>query len=616
MRVSFYSPIAFEPWDWRNSIESGIGGSETSQVEMAWRLARRGHDVTCYAPLPEDGPREWRGTHWRMLEEATFEDPGLWVLYRCPAELDKVTPAPDRRFWLLWQDWDYPGLSESRSAKVERHVTLCQWHARYMAARYPYLAGKIWITSNGLKRDLLELVEGDTRRWVSEEGEVISAAQITRDPHKIVFASSPDRGVARVIHAVSRAREVDPRVTLHVTYGFNNLDKIASFADTAATLRQQLDQPWIVNHGRISQPDLYRLWLSAGLWVYPTTFHETSCITSMEAQACGAIPIVSPVAALAENVGWGGWIDGSADDPLTLARFTGEILRWANPEMQATIRPDMMAWARERFDWERFVDQWEAAFEGRADPRDFPVQIGFAEVAPSRPKISVLTASMRPTRLPWTQATLDAQTFRDFEWIVCGETPPPTAGPFLWMPEPTADTYCHIHAAWNRLVSGARGQLLVFLSDSTLLEPDALQRLWDHFQAHPREGVSAWLTEIDQYPGDGEPAITWLDYRMASLNQRLAPIHMELRAAALPRALLDAAGPFDEAFDNHPAMGEKDLCLRAAAHGFTFSLDGGLPARFVKHEPYDKKLVEGAAYLQSKLERASRSVQEDVAVCR
>ena len=45
MDFYLYSPVAFEKWDWRNSVEKGIGGSETSHVEMAWRLVARGHKV-------------------------------------------------------------------------------------------------------------------------------------------------------------------------------------------------------------------------------------------------------------------------------------------------------------------------------------------------------------------------------------------------------------------------------------------------------------------------------------------------------------------------------------------------------------------------------------------
>jgi len=75
MKFIFYSPVHFEKWNWTNSVEKGIGGSETSHVEMAWRLASRGHEVITYAPIPDDSPNEWRNTKWFPIEQVD------WSLY-------------------------------------------------------------------------------------------------------------------------------------------------------------------------------------------------------------------------------------------------------------------------------------------------------------------------------------------------------------------------------------------------------------------------------------------------------------------------------------------------------------------------------------------------------
>lgn len=602
MRIHFYSPVAFEPWDWRNSIEQGIGGSETSQVEMAWRLARRGHQVTCYAPLPDDCPGEWKGTRWKPLEAADFTEPGLWIIYRSPETLDRLTPAPDRAIWLLWQDWDYPTLTEARAAKVDRQVTLCQWHARYMLRRYPFLAGRVWITSNGVKRDLLETIERE--------------APIQRDPHKVVFASSPDRGLLRLIPILQRAREWNPALTLDVTYGVDNLSKMPQFKAATDEILAAVEQPWITFHGRISQPDLYRLWQSAGLWVYPTNFHETSCITSMEAQAGGAIPIASPVAALAENVRYGCLIPGNADDPLIRARFAAEIVRFTlTPGLQDSIRPEMQAEARSRFDWERLVDQWEMA--ARADLHEpgvtrviptFPVQLdgGWAptprpapRLRPLNPSISVLTASIRPDRLDYTRATLDAQTLdpNQFEWLVCGPTPTSLADYWLPDPEKRPDDYCTLMRAWNALVQEARGELLIFLSDSTRLIPEALAHCWREYQKNPMLARCGYYI---QYQDASQSQITWVDHRLAYLNRVIEPEVMEFRFAAIPTRLVDCVGGFDTHFDRHPAMGEKDLCRRARMHGYAFYLDGELPCPFLTHEPYDKRHDLACRYYEEK----------------
>lgn len=349
MRFILYSPVAFERWDWRNSIEKGIGGSETSHVEMAWRLAARGHEVITYAPIPDDCPGEWRGTTWKPVDQVDWSLDGIWVLYRCPEALDNFTDDhPGKVLWLMNQDWHYPTLNEARSKKLDKMMVLCEWHKRYCLETHPYMRDdQYMVTSNGLKPELIAEAEKDG---------------IERNPYRIMYASSPDRGLANVIRAFAVAREFEPRLELHAFYGFNNLRKLTKHrklqakADECEALMRKV--PGVFFHGRITQDQLYREWLKTGMWVYRTDFRETSCITSMEAQALGAIPIVSPVAALDENVHFGEAIRGDAEDELVGAAFAQAIVKWSNPKKQDEVRRGMMTYIRKRFDWEVFVTQW------------------------------------------------------------------------------------------------------------------------------------------------------------------------------------------------------------------------------------------------------------------
>jgi glycosyltransferase involved in cell wall biosynthesis len=368
MKFIFYSPVAFEPWDWRSSVEQGIGGSETSHVEMAWRLAKRGHEVKTYAPIPADCPGEWRGTTWQPIEAANFAEDGLWILYRCPEVVDRfLWPWRPARLWLVMQDWDYPeAFTPQRIERLERIVPLCQSHASWLSRQHrdPAFDARLWITSNGLKPELIKEVEDEA-----------TLAPIARNPKRIMYASSPDRGLLPLLHSFHRAVEVVDDLELHVFYGFNNLDKLIArqgpespFARQKAQILKLAAHPNITLHGRVSQNQLYREWLKTGLWVYQTNFWETSCITCMEAQALGGVPIYNPIWALGENVHHGLMIRGNAtDDPLVGARFAYGIVRLAtDPDLQTRIRDAMMPDARARFSWENFVDQWERC---AADPR-------------------------------------------------------------------------------------------------------------------------------------------------------------------------------------------------------------------------------------------------------
>lgn len=360
MKIHIFSVKHFEDWDWTNSVEKGIGGSETSAVEMAWRLARRGHEVICYAPVPWKGEEKWRGTTWKHFKDADFTEDGLWVLYRCPSYLDKFGPIKESQpRWLMCQDAHYEyGINEERSAKLDRVIALCEEHAFYLSHVYPGLAGKIWITSNGVKLDLMREV---------------MKKNIVRNPYKLMYASSPDRGLVVLLDIFKKAKELEPKLELHVFYGFHNINKLtegeASWKDALIKIKRDAEkgmkQEGVIWHDRVSQNELYEHWLSSGLWVYPTDFTETSCITCMEAQAMGAIPITNPLWALKDNVGWGISIEGNVSgDKLVQARYVAEIIRAVrDPKIQDQREP-MMRWARQYFNWERWVDQWECDILG------------------------------------------------------------------------------------------------------------------------------------------------------------------------------------------------------------------------------------------------------------
>lgn len=372
MKFYFYTNIAFEDWDYNNAVRQGIGGSETSIVEMSWRLARQGHDVTVYAPIKKSTKAMWRNVLWLRYEKATFKERGVWILYRCPEVVDEFTKKHrGQQLWLLWQDWDYPTLTKERIAKVDKEITLCKSHGRYMLDRYPTVGKSLWLSSNGIKLDLIEEIE--------EEG-------VERNPYRVMYASSPDRGLKAALQVIKKAREYIPEIEFHAFYGFNNLDKLIKGQPNSAMAKDKdeilelLKQDNVYFHGRINQKQLMREWFKSNVYLYITNFFETSHISGMEAQACGAIPIFSPIYAQAENIRYGMAVEGDAKEQLTIARAAGELIKLMQlPEQQQAIREPMMAWARDRFDWEQFVDQWTKEARGERKVyeayHDFPAQL-------------------------------------------------------------------------------------------------------------------------------------------------------------------------------------------------------------------------------------------------
>lgn len=364
MKISITNPNRIEPWDYRNVFDQGIGGSETSAVEMSIRLAARGHDVTCFTEQPADIPdREFRGVHWRDLEEVDLNHDGLWVIYRAPSVGARIEPTETRKYWLVAQDIFYPDWRSADVAKFERVIGLCPAHIADIARRDPANAGWLSMSSNGVN------VERVCR---------VIAEEVERIPTRLIWASSPDRGLKETLDIFERAREQVPSLELHVFYGMDNIEKVCGGDRGKYPWRESWKQydracamPGVTWRGRIGQDALAREWATAGIWLYPTWFSETSCISCMEAQCYGAVPVSNPIWATGYNIKHGMFIQGAPNDPLVKARYVQAVVQLAsNPQAQERIRTEMMPEARQRLDWERFVDQWEGWVRADFVPTD------------------------------------------------------------------------------------------------------------------------------------------------------------------------------------------------------------------------------------------------------
>jgi len=352
----FYANFTFEFWDYTNPVLVGVGGSETSQIEMSSRLAQRGHNVISYAPVPwfeEDKERINRNVVWKNYLDATFKEDGYWIIYRCPEALDNFDiNHKGKEIYFVAQDVFYSTLTEERAAKIDKYICLCSDHAHYIEAKHPYLKDKIVLSSNGISSQIIKAIEENNK--------------IGRNPQRLIYSSSPDRGLEQLIPIFKKAKEFVPGLELHVFYGFDNIDKVIEKNPFVAKMKDSImngisSTDGIFWHGRIGQYELLIEWMKSGIWCYPINFTETSCISCMEAQACGVIPVVSPVWALAENVMNGIFVEGSIEDKLTINRFAGEIIRLCNDEgLRDRITKNMKIEALVRFNWERIIDQFES----------------------------------------------------------------------------------------------------------------------------------------------------------------------------------------------------------------------------------------------------------------
>lgn len=310
-KVVFYAgPVEAQP---EKVVTEGLGGSETALCKMAEHFARDGYDVRVYAGQG-GGLRgdyvtvEQEEQTGQVLYCAAGEwDPGeecdLFISSRIPEAFDRTIVAANRVLWL--HDADYgERLTETRAARATNVVVLSEFQRTLLTERYPFLADHegLTVSRNAIEPRFFGDLKRERKPWV-------------------VYSSSPDRGLDVLLELWPeiRARAEKAGVEapeLHHTYApvYHEYRRNGAFPHLAAfhARIEELSEAagdGVVAHESMPQPELAGLYSQAAVWAYPSwhtsgaePFPEISCISAMEAQAGGAVPVYLDYGALQETV--------------------------------------------------------------------------------------------------------------------------------------------------------------------------------------------------------------------------------------------------------------------------------------------------------------------------
>lgn len=342
--INIFSALTLENWDEITPLVRGIGGSETCHVELHKNLRSKGFPVRSFAPVENET------FDWVRSEKVDdyLDSPQNWLVFRDPAFFDKDLPEGGNYIFIA-QDVDYD-WTEERLKKVSKYICLCDTHVQFTEQKYPILKDKIYLSTNGIRSDFIRS---------------LSLNPPNRNPNKLIYSSSPDRGLHLILKNWFRIRERCPQAELHIFYGFNNMEKMlelmggrAWFSDMKNDIERLVNQDGIHFRGRVNQEELYKEYLSSNIWFYPTDWPETSCITCMEAQALGAIPVTNKYWALRQNVFHGYVYDGVPQkDNLCKSFQISKVCDLIN-NPNVSWRNEMMEDALDTFDWKKITNQY------------------------------------------------------------------------------------------------------------------------------------------------------------------------------------------------------------------------------------------------------------------
>lgn len=332
--IAIYCGQTVEPWS-DGTQDKGIGGSETAVIELSKRLASLGWQVTvfnyCDAPpegFVKNGVR-WMN-YWTFNIKDNFDVVWLW---RIPELLDYDISA--RLRVLDMHDTMRPAdFSKERVQRVDKIFVKTKFHR----SLYPDVPdNKFVIIPNGI--DLAKF-----------------KASVKKDPNRFCYTSSPSRGLDVLLKMWPKIREQLPKAELHVYYGWKTFYELEKKNPERMMwmkkVQAMMNQPGVIDHGRVGQTELAKDLLKTSFWLYPTDFPEIDCITAKEMQAAGVYPITTGYAALEESQLGGVKLPGDVHSPEWQERFVKTVTEEYNKQHQI-INVSKFAWDNIAKEWDK-----------------------------------------------------------------------------------------------------------------------------------------------------------------------------------------------------------------------------------------------------------------------
>ena len=275
-------------WEWHPLTDKKISGSEHMAMNMAKEFVRLGYRTFIFGTFEsEEKGIDYQG----MYDGIQYIDYKFFPEFSTKYIIDYLIVS---RFVsnlvyydniinvYLWVHDVLPHMSknspiiQTHAQKFRGALVLSNWHKDYVSSH------------TGIPDSLVKLTRN-----------AIYASRFTKDiqkiPFRFVYISDPSRGLHHLIDIIPIIKKKYPMTTLSI---FTRIEHIEEklLADI-----KSLD--YVDLQPRISQDKINEELLKSDIWLYPTDFQETYCISALEAMAAGCLVVSVKYAGLIDTVG-------------------------------------------------------------------------------------------------------------------------------------------------------------------------------------------------------------------------------------------------------------------------------------------------------------------------
>ena len=274
--------------------EKSLGGSETALIQLSRTFAKLGHEVTVYCECSQEGIfNNVTYLDFKKLDDfVKVDECDIFITSRF---YDILGTAISAKIRILWNHDILVEADKLFSViyGIDYMYCLSKFHVKQYLEKLPELKPIIKQTHNGIDFSLMPPDLSNIQKQ-----------------HMIMFTSRPERGLYHALeyYEVLGDKSLEFHFCNYKTVNDPNVTKIENLC--LEKVNELNKKGFKVTMGRYIKQDLYPKIASAKAVIYPTEFPEISCISAMEAQACGTVFISTHDYALEETVAYKGIVPG------------------------------------------------------------------------------------------------------------------------------------------------------------------------------------------------------------------------------------------------------------------------------------------------------------------
>lgn len=339
-----------------------LGGMQSALSYLAITLANDGHGVTVINRTRDPGYH--RGVNClsiRDLSPRALAECEVAVSIHCEGALLRAIGVSCPL--LLWtgHNSDEPTVQKLHDVR-ERNawdyfIFKSHSQADEFKRKFQLPENRIAVIGNAIS-PFVE-AQGHTRNFFFDDGR----------PPKLLFTSTPFRGLKVLLDVFPKLRERFPGCTLDVYSGMRVYQQ-QDREEFLSLYRRCSASAFIRHFGSVPQPQLAGAFREADILAYPSTYRETACISAMESMASGCMLVSSNLGALPETTAGFAFLEDynetSMQSRRTFAnRYAAKLIEsieraYRAPRSMAEQLRSQMQYARSQYIWTNRAAQFDA----------------------------------------------------------------------------------------------------------------------------------------------------------------------------------------------------------------------------------------------------------------